>query len=299
MKRFVILLVSLITSASLVGCSSVNQAKEKPQLHVKWPFYKISKGNQYMYLLGTIHIGKEEMYPFPEQIKEALKDSQYLVTETDGEGIDRGDYQKSINDKVFLLENGKKLNDYLSKDSQAYLMERAKEYDVDYQSLQDYKLWYVVSQFLNAETADLSIEYGVDHQISQLASNYYVNDKFLETPKEHFEIIQQAYPEKEADQLIKQIPPIKEAKQQLLQLFDDFVQGKIPSHEDTPITEFEKRQNRIIVVDRNKRWMKKFETYLKSDDVYFAAVGAGHLEGKDGLLTYFKENGYVVEKVIK
>ncbi|GHH96896.1 TraB/GumN family protein [Neobacillus kokaensis] len=299
LKGFVLLVVSLLAGFSLVGCSTVNHAKEKPQLNVKWPFYKISKGDHYMYLLGTIHIGKEEMYPFPKQIKEALKDSQYLVTETDGEGIDRGDYQQSIDEKVFLLGNGKTLNHYLSKESQDYLQERAKEYGVKYESLQDYKLWYVINQFLNAETAGLSVDYGVDHKISELATNYHVNYKFLESPKEHFDLIQKAYPETEADQLIKQIPPLTEAKEGLNHLFKDYIEGEIKLDDEIPVNDVEKWQNKILVEERNKRWIKKLESYIDSGDIYFAAVGAGHLEGQEGLLANFESNGYLVERVIK
>jgi uncharacterized protein YbaP (TraB family) len=44
--------------------------------------------------------------------------------------------------------------------------------------------------------------------------------------------------------------------------------------------------------------VEKFASFIESGDIYFAAVGSGHLEGEYGILTYFRDNGYGVKKII-
>lgn len=295
LKRLLITTFTVCTCLFLISCSiTANQARKEATIDVKWPFYKIEKGHHYMYLLGTIHIGKKEMYPFPKKIEQAVKESGFLVTETDAIGLNDGEYQQSVGKDMYFLRDNESLTDYLSEDAQAVLKKRAKEYNLDYQSLQEYKLWFVVSLFLNAGIDDLSAANGVDQKITELANTNYLTNKYLETPKFQIEALQRVYSENEADKVIKQIPSLKESKRQLSELYMDYVQGKIINDESAD--DFEKKQNKILVEDRNKTWMNKFEAYISSGNIYFVAVGVGHLEGEHGILALFEKNGYAVKK---
>ncbi|EKN66122.1 GumN family protein [Neobacillus bataviensis LMG 21833] len=291
-------LFTVLICAVLSGCSiTANQARKEAQIDVKWPIYKIEKDNNFMYLLGTIHIGKEEMYPFPKKIGQALKESKYLVTETDATGIMDGDYQQSVNKEMYFLKEDESLNDFLSKGAEGILKQRAEEYNLDYQSLQKYQLWFVMSLFLSAGIDELSADYGVDKKITELADTHYVPNKYLETPKYQIEAMRKVYTEKDADQVIKQIPTLQESQRQLWQLYSDYIQGKFDEQVDQPDDDFDYKQNKILVEDRNKIWVEKFESYIGSGDIYFVAVGVGHLEGESGILATFKKNGFVVKKI--
>lgn len=290
-RKMPFFLCLLLTSCAT---TAAGQTRNEAEIDVKWPIYKIEKNNHYMYLFGTIHIGKKEMYPFPKKIEQALKESKFLVTETDVIDLMKGDYQ----DMCFLKED-KSLSDYLSTDAQEYLKKRAKEYGLDYLSLQQYQLWYVMSLFLDAGTDDFSSDYGVDQKIMELADAYHLTNKFLETPKYQIEAMQKVYSENEAEKVIKQIPSLTESKKQLAQLYTDYIQGKLVDIEEQLADEFDKKQNKILVEDRNKVWVEKFAAFIESGDIYFAAVGSGHLEGENGILTYFRDNGYVVKNIIK
>ncbi|MFK9091084.1 TraB/GumN family protein [Bacillus salipaludis] len=293
-------LFTILICVFLAGCSiTAGQPRNEAQIDVKWPIYKIEKDKKFMYLLGTIHIGKEEMYPFPKKIEQALKESKYLVTETDATGLMDGDYQQSVNKGMYFLKEDESLNDFLSKDAQAILKQRAKEYGLDYQSLQKYQFWFVMSLFLNAGIDELSVNYGVDQKITDLSDTYYLTTIYLETPKYQIEAMQKVYTENDADKVIKQLPSLKESQRQLSQLYTDYIQGKLTKQIELPEDDFDKKQNKILVEDRNKKWVEKFESYIRSGDIYFAAVGVGHLEGENGILAYFKKNGYEVKKIIE
>ena len=299
LKRYIII-ITFFLCVFLSSCSiTAHQARKEAQIDVKWPIYKIEKDNKFMYLLGTIHIGKKEMYPFPIKIEQALKESKYLVTETDATGLIDGDNQQSVNKEMYFLKEDESLNDFLSEDTKAILKQRAKEYNLDYQSLQKYQLWFVMSLFLSAGIDELSSDYGVDQKITELADTHYVPSKYLETPKYQIEAMRKVYTENDADQLIKQIPTLQESKRQLAQLYSDYIQGKPNEQLEQPADDFDKKQNKLLVEDRNKIWLEKFESYIRSGDIYFVAVGVGHLEGESGVLSTLKKNGYEVKKIIE
>jgi len=48
---------------------------------------------------------------------------------------------------------------------------------------------------------------------------------------------------------------------------------------------------------RNRAWMPKIESYLRSGKIHFVVVGAGHMGGPEGLLALLKARGYHIEQV--
>ena len=46
-------------------------------------FWKVSKDNNTVYLLASIHLAKHDVYPMNSKIKEAFEDSDALVVEAD------------------------------------------------------------------------------------------------------------------------------------------------------------------------------------------------------------------------
>jgi uncharacterized protein len=54
---------------------------------------------------------------------------------------------------------------------------------------------------------------------------------------------------------------------------------------------------RMLVTDRNKRWIPQIEKLLHGDQDYFVIVGALHLVGQGGLLELMRHDGYKPESV--
>jgi len=54
---------------------------------------------------------------------------------------------------------------------------------------------------------------------------------------------------------------------------------------------------RLLVTDRNKRWVPQIEKLLHGNQDYFVVVGALHLVGDGGLLDLMRRDGYKTESV--
>ena len=52
-----------------------------------------------------------------------------------------------------------------------------------------------------------------------------------------------------------------------------------------------------VIVERNRAWLPKIESYLRDGESYFVVVGAGHLAGREGLIEALKAKGYSVEQL--
>jgi len=51
-----------------------------------------------------------------------------------------------------------------------------------------------------------------------------------------------------------------------------------------------------LILDRNRAWLPKIESYLAQRENYLVVVGAGHMAGKDGVIEMLKAKGYSVEQ---
>jgi hypothetical protein len=52
-----------------------------------------------------------------------------------------------------------------------------------------------------------------------------------------------------------------------------------------------------LILDRNRAWLPKIESYLSQNENYLVVVGAGHLAGKDSLIEMIMAKGYSVEQL--
>ena len=52
-----------------------------------------------------------------------------------------------------------------------------------------------------------------------------------------------------------------------------------------------------LIVERNRAWLPKIESFLSQNENYLVVVGAGHLAGKNGLIEMLKAKSYTVEQL--
>lgn len=52
-----------------------------------------------------------------------------------------------------------------------------------------------------------------------------------------------------------------------------------------------------MLTARNRNWLPKIETFLRSDQTYFVVVGAAHLGGPGGVLSMLRARGYRAEQL--
>ncbi|WP_347218779.1 TraB/GumN family protein [Chryseobacterium sp.] len=57
-----------------------------------------------------------------------------------------------------------------------------------------------------------------------------------------------------------------------------------------------KKQEKLVLTDRNKKWVEKMPEIMKAQSSFFA-VGSGHLWGENGLINLLQAKGYTVKPV--
>jgi uncharacterized protein YbaP (TraB family) len=174
-------------------------------------------------------------------------------------------------------------------------------YGVSYDVIKDRDAMSVAATFqtIAAEKAGLSYTYGEDSYWTYRANQ--IKKEIVEVEGLAYETeVSNRLNSQSADEIIRTITPdINEAVK--IQL-DGYNTVKIGN--DQVLSDQANEQQKsatslpaIYWLERNNLMIDKVDAYLKTGEVYFVAVGAGHVVGNNGIITVLKQKGYSIRRI--
>ncbi len=252
--------------------------------------WKATRGNQKVYLLGTIHVVKPDFYPVPSEIEEAFAQSQELFVECIPDRAKIISSAKSANEKR-AYKNGDKLSNHLSPETK-----KVFEQYLDWagEPMEIYER-YRPSQVSGLISSDAIRRYGLKVpglDMYLIAKAKQMNKRVSELESVDFQInLLSGFSEAEQDaQLLSALLDLKDIPDNLDGMMSAWRGGDTVKLEKLSIRNFQlrpelKEVNDKIIVARNQGMVSKLEDCLKDKDhgTYLVAVGAGHMVGDYGL----------------
>jgi hypothetical protein len=288
MKIVKVILGLLTAVVVLVGCGN-NSAKLIEKETRKWPFYKVEKGDDTIYILGTIHIGDEKMTPLPEVIRHAGKEAEVYASE----GGD--DVSLLLDESVFM--SPKSIESKLNEKSKKKLKQIAKSYDIlNDQIFNLTNLGLMMTQYGSNSALNLGVEVIIgydDYAFSDNKPNIVLDgegarDNFHETVNEI-----------EVNEFIDSLLTLEEIKKRNVEMLANYHAGNVASIEEDSDSEYSNAElNRALLDDRNILWIPKIVNLTKDHDNIFVYVGAGHLYGENNVLELLEKEGFTVSRVL-
>lgn len=293
-----------LVAVLLVGCQSqpakegsTTASTQAEKVVVDWPFYEIKKENQVVgHILGTMHIGKKEMYPFPDEILEPLKKSRLLLTEVKMADLEAPDPKLLM----AMMQSPTPITDGMNEKSLALFRDRLDEYGFEEDNVKMLNR-FGVDQFLQTKyVSPMAATYGVEMQLYGKAKNMpTIKNEGLETIEEQFDILLEAYKEPaDVNEWVALIPTLKEGKKSMENLVTDYIAGDVFKYFEAEAenNEMNAAQQALLIDQRNINWLKVLPEHLDEPGV-FVAVGAGHLPTEKGILQLLEKAGYQTTKV--
>ncbi|MEI5991858.1 hypothetical protein A5881_003397 [Enterococcus termitis] len=289
--------VSLISIVLFIfsGCGNQKQqVKQKEQ--VDWPFYEIRSDDQTVgYLLGSIHVGKKEMYPFPNEILEAIHDSSEVVSEVAFTSFDSPTTialsQKAMAEKPHILTE-------LTEDEKERLSKKLASYNFQLEDLKDLNYFGLLSMLQGQYMTASDFLQGVDMNVANEVKKSKINNTGFETAAEQYQFMNEATADvtKKAS-WIEDIPELSEAITENEKLLTMYISGELEQNFSEIFQENQYEGfSEIILEKRNLNWLQKLKEKLPTQKQTFIVVGAGHLYGKSGLITLLENEDYSVIK---
>jgi uncharacterized protein YbaP (TraB family) len=247
-----------------------------------------------VYLLGSIHLLREQDHPLPRVIGDVYEDAETLYMELDMDDLDPLLMQSTIN-RLGMLEEGTSLREVMGEELYAEAATKAAALEVPLEMLERTEPWFAaitVEQLVLARIG-FNPAYGVEMHLLK---------KALGDGKEilGFETVEQQLGYLDGLSLGAQRELLMQTLAEsgvIREIMDDLIlawrSGDIDHLEQTLLDDVSGYPELYdaIVADRNRLWVNKIDELLDDGEDYLVIVGALHLVGEDGLPRLLEQRG--------
>jgi len=263
--------------------------------------WKIQSKTNTVYLLGSVHFMKKEIYPLREEIEEAFQSSDILVVEADINDVSRIDLQKMLG-SAFYFE-GNSLEKHISPETLERVKKEFDECGMPAVLITRQKPWFLALTLTSLKLMQLGFDpsYGIDvhflnaasgkKKIRELESIDYQIDLlsgFSDSEQEAFLL----YALNDMNSLEKNTDALMTAWKTGDTRGMELIIGENIRNDRTAADIYDK-----LLYTRNKNMVSKITEYLQTRETYFVIVGAGHVVGERGIVELLRKRGYLVEQL--
>lgn len=265
--------------------------------------WKVEQNGNTVYLLGSIHVANEAMYPLRAEIEDAFSQADHLTVEVD---ITKGgdpEIQQFV-EKIATYQDGTILPDHISKETYELLGKVLTEMELPANALDQVKVWNVSNtlSYLKMANAEFDAGLGIDLYFMTRAHESGLPILELETYQSQLEMFDGFSKELQERLLLETLQSFSGESEEASGV-DMLTQMWVTGDEKllTAMTEDVAQvpeYYKALIEDRNIAMADKIQGYLNSKEqkTYFVVAGALHMVGKHGIVTLLQEQGLTVEQ---
>ncbi len=254
----------------------------------------LQKGDKTISVFGTIHITKNEFFPLPDNVTNALRKADALAVE-----IDMTDSKTQSEMMQYMLGKGMlssiNLDTALSADEKAIIKNTLGQAA---NGMMKMRSWILASAILVARAKQLGfIDKSVDMYLTELAKSQKKSVLALEKMSEQTDVFDRLSAKEELNFLRDALNTDKEF-QQTLQQTAQVWQKNDENTAQTLLGEVKEKMPNLyqaIFTRRNITMTKRIEKFNQQYPHLMVAIGALHLYGDNNVIQQLKDNGYVVK----
>ena len=278
-------------------------------IHVTYAFsytqknflWRVQSTASTVYMLGSIHLLKKNVYPLSGNIENAFEKSDALVVEVDVNDISRLDLQKLMGSAFYSGEDT--IEKHISKNTFDTIKSETERLGLPVEFAYNQKPWFLglMLESLELVKSGYDPDYGIDKYFLSKAVG---KKKVLELESLDYQIdLLSGLDDAEQELfLLYTLRDLKLLVQEVDKLVDAWKSGSAESMEATITKSFTEDRRfypiyEKLIYKRNKNIALKIDGFLKTERTYFVIVGAAHLLGDGGIIQLLKDKGYTVEQL--
>ncbi len=257
-------------------------------------FWELSdaEGNT-TYLLGSIHVGDEDMYPLKKSITDAFSHSDVLAVE-----INMNEADPTLLLNKALYQSGETLEQHITPEQYASFQEVFEEAGLDKAYYNKFKPWFAalfVTSF-DAQSEGFDQSLGIDMHFLELAKERKMPVEELEGIDSQiavFETLDSVQTSYYINYLMKSYSSDSSSTSDLVdayktgdeKLLDSLILGDDLS-QDPNLKVFSEK----MIIQRNYQMAEKIKSMHQKPSTYFIVAGAAHFVGKDGIISILNKD---------
>jgi len=289
-----IVYILFLAVAFICSCYSLSYAEKNFLWRVQ------SKKNT-LYMLGSIHLLKKDVYPLSRTIEDAFAKSDVLAVEADVSDISRLDLQKLMESAFYPA--GDSLDKHVSGNTFNLIKDETARAGLPIELVYNQKPWFLALTLESVELMKSGYDpnYGIDkHFLSKAEGRKRISE--LESLDYQINLLAGLNDGEQELFLLYTLRELKILVHEVDKLVDAWKSGAVDKMESTITRSLAEDRRFYTVYDkliykRNREMAQKIEGYLKTNGTYFVIVGAAHLLGDKGIIQLLKGKGYSVEQL--
>ena len=292
---FVFVLLSAFWAAILkVPAKTV--AVEQSTKNCLW---SIQTQSNKIYLLGSIHVLKQETYPLDPTIEKAYASSERIIFETDIAAMqDPAMQAKMLELGMYAAEQN--LFENIARDTRQQLEKKMSALGLPLEAFSRFKPWFVALTLTTLELQRLgyNLQYGIDVYFFGKARSGGKEIGFLEPPEYQIELLGNMANKDQNDflkQTLKDLELISELAGDLVNSWKSGDADKLHELLHKSFKDYPNLNDRLLI-QRNRKWVKEVEAAMRQNKNVLFVVGAGHLVGPESVVDLLRKNGHEVKQ---
>jgi uncharacterized protein YbaP (TraB family) len=244
------------------------------------------------YLYGTIHIICKEDFRFSSTLKNKLLEARNLYLE-----IDMDDPGMMMKMASLSIMKGQTLKDLMSEQDYNMLSTYVKD-SLGMPMMVFNRLKPItLMSLLYTKILPCSSNESYEQKLMDLAKQSKKEVKGLERLEDQMSVFDKIPDSVEAQMILQMIKTMPEQRAQFADMVKAYKKEdlKTLSAQMSESPEWKGFED-VLLVNRNKNWIAVMEAAMKEGTTLFA-VGAGHLPGKEGVVTLLRQAGYTLTPV--
>ena len=261
--------------------------------------WKVSKGGKSLYIGGTCHVLRSSDYPLPPEFDFAYTLADILVFEMDPAAINNPEFTVQLL-KDSSYTDGRNLKTVLSEKTYEKLVEKCEQNGLSIEVLNKTKPGMIVMMIMIQELAKLGVtNEGVDVHYHTRGLKDQKQILAFETPEFQIELLTSLGEGIENTIVLHGLQDIEDLKDNFNVLINVWKEGDLTEINTHFVTDLRKHPQLYakLLVDRNKRWIKSLDKFIKTPKTEFVLVGVAHMAGDEGLLSLLQKKGYTIEQM--
>jgi uncharacterized protein YbaP (TraB family) len=295
--RVPVVLVFLLALATAAQAQTAAQPQPKPRRFLMW---KATSPTVTLYLVGSIHVGNDAMYPLPKEVESAFSAAKVLAVEINIKNPDQAKMMGLVQ-KYGMYGPDDTLSKHLDKETSAALDDFCNKNGLPRAGVEQLKPWVVavtIAAFGWKEAGE-DPSLGIDmHFLNESKEPQRIDE--LESMESQLSLFADATEEEQLGLLQSTLKHRDKIKDLITRIQNAYLSGdpdalqKVMDEESDAGT---KSLTKKLLDDRNVAMAARLDEYLKGKEPAFVVVGAAHIIGDKGVAKLLRDKGYKVEQV--
>ncbi|MCY4532882.1 MAG: TraB/GumN family protein [Gammaproteobacteria bacterium] len=287
--------ICLLVLTCLFG---VNQADDSNKLCL----WKIDHEGSRVYLLGSVHLMKEDMYPLPYPITAAFNESDVVVFEIDLTEMDEIEIA-NLMEQQGIYTPPATISDDLSPETLELLNDYLEEEGIKLDQVSQMKPWMLslYISIMDLEQLGFKTELGLDQHLNQKAMDQDKETDGLETAAQQISFLSGEHMEIQDLSLRAYLSERHQVQEETGKMISAWRSGDADGLYELAIDqilEYPELQNQMdrLILERNLNMVQKIRGYLDTQRKFMVVAGALHMGGPEGIIQLLSED-FTVEQI--